>query len=148
MQNNKKQKTLKIKSKSEMTKLAKDLGNKAQKGDIFLLKGSLGVGKTFFVKAFIKYFLDKNEEIPSPTFNILKVYKTKKMKLYHLDLYRIKKEEELYELGIEDALEDGVCLIEWPELAYNFISNRNYYEIEIKMDAKSKNKEFRIVKIK
>ena len=79
--------------------LAKELVNKAKIGDVFLLKGELGVGKTTFIK-FLINFLQKNKnekitEIPSPTFNIVNEYKLENLNIKHCDLYRVKNKEEL-----------------------------------------------------
>jgi tRNA threonylcarbamoyladenosine biosynthesis protein TsaE len=144
--NNGNSEILHIKSKADMTALAHKLASESKTGDVFLFKGSLGAGKTFFAKAFIDYFLKSRQEIPSPSFNILKTYNTTKGIIYHFDLYRIKKEEELEELGIEEAMSNGICLIEWPELIYELL-NKNYYEIEITIEPSKNNKESRIVKI-
>ncbi len=101
---------------------------------IILLNGEIGAGKTFFSNIFINYFLkyyEKEEiQVKSPTFNIVKTYDlTKDLKIYHFDLYRIKKTTELYELDIENAFEN-ICLIEWPDLIRDIIPY-NLTEINI-----------------
>jgi tRNA threonylcarbamoyladenosine biosynthesis protein TsaE len=85
-------------------------------GDVISLAGDLGSGKTFFAKQ-IGLNLGIDEEIDSPTFVILKEYHCGIYPMYHLDLYRLKNENELMDLGIFDMLESGITLIEWPELA-------------------------------
>ena len=105
----------------------------SQKGDVVLLNGTLGAGKTTFAQYFIDSLLDEKQDINSPTFNLLKTYETKKFPIHHLDLYRLKNSEELYELGIEDILSDGVTLIEWPELAESFLGKELFnYKYRIK----------------
>ncbi|UNM06602.1 MAG: tRNA (adenosine(37)-N6)-threonylcarbamoyltransferase complex ATPase subunit type 1 TsaE [Holosporaceae bacterium] len=95
--------------------LAESLAKSAKKGDIFFLKGDLGVGKTTFARYFIRFFLCDNEVVPSPTFTLIQSYDTKDFPLWHIDLYRLENPEETRELGLEEIFENGVCLIEWPE---------------------------------
>ncbi len=86
-----------------------------QAGDVVLLKGDLGAGKTHFVKGVARYFGIPEEEVQSPTFSIIHEYPGK-IPLYHVDAYRLNRPEEALEFGIEEYLYgDGICLIEWPE---------------------------------
>ncbi|HPF09675.1 MAG: tRNA (adenosine(37)-N6)-threonylcarbamoyltransferase complex ATPase subunit type 1 TsaE [Candidatus Cloacimonetes bacterium] len=89
-------------------------------GSVLTLYGDLGSGKTFFVKA-LGAFLGVQEEIDSPSFVIFKEYHCGRFPLYHLDLYRLKSEDELLDLGLFDMLESGITVIEWPELAESFL---------------------------
>ena len=125
-----------IKNKNEMIEFAEKLAKQTKKGNIILLNGDLGSGKTFFSNAFINYF-NKNEnrdveQITSPTFNIVKTYKTNNFTIYHFDLYRIKDIEEVYELDVEDAFEN-VSLIEWPDVVRDFLPKSNVIDINIKI---------------
>lgn len=95
--------------------LAESLAKIVKKGDIFLLRGDLGSGKTTFSRFFVQFFLGKKEEVPSPTFTLVQNYPTKDFIIWHFDLYRLEKTEELEELGLEDAFYTGVSLVEWPE---------------------------------
>ena len=111
-------------------------------GDFILLSGNLGVGKTTLVKCIINSLqrINKQEisEVPSPTFNITNEYQIKKILIKHYDLYRIKNEKELNNLGIQENLKKQITLIEWPEIAKNlkiknsisliFKYNKNYTE--------------------
>jgi len=124
---------IKIKNKLEMTKLATKIALLAKKGDVIGLNGTLGAGKSFFASAFINSLLDQKISVTSPTFNLLYTYSTKTAEIYHFDLYRLKKEEELYNIGIEDSIINGISLIEWPHLAKNLIT-KNFLDIEIKID--------------
>lgn len=93
--------------------IGRELGERAVRGDIFLLNGDLGVGKTVFTKGFAEG-LNITEPITSPTFTLIQEYGEGRLPLYHMDMYRIGDAEEAYELGIEGYLYgDGVCLIEW-----------------------------------
>lgn len=95
----------------------------AQKGDIFALEGTLGMGKSVFSRAFIQSLVD-NTEVPSPTFTLLQTYDAPDFEIYHFDLYRLKNPEEIFELGMEEAMYQGVCLIEWPENMGGYLPRR------------------------
>lgn len=95
---------------------AKTLAERAVPGEIYLLEGELGVGKTVFAKGFAAG-LGIREPITSPTFTIIQEYEEGRIPLYHFDVYRIADVEEMYELGYEGYFfGDGVCLIEWASL--------------------------------
>lgn len=82
---------------------------------IVTLSGDIGVGKTFICRNIIQYLLKKDTIITSPTFNFLNIYMAPDFKIYHYDLYRLKNDNEIFELGFEESLANGVVLIEWPE---------------------------------
>ena len=86
----------------------------ARQGDVFCLYGDLGAGKTTFARGFL-HALAVDEDIPSPTFNLLLTYDTALGTVWHFDLYRLAAPDEVIELGIEDAFDEGICLVEWPE---------------------------------
>lgn len=97
------------------------LGKECKQGDIVLLNGDLGVGKTVFTKGFGKG-LGIDEPINSPTYTIMQIYDTGRLPLYHFDVYRIGDIEEMEEIGYEDYFfGEGVCLIEWAELIRELI---------------------------
>lgn len=99
-------------SEAESFQLAKKLGEKAKKGEIYCLEGELGTGKTVFAKGFAKG-LGIEEIVDSPTFTIVKEYRGRE-KLYHFDVYRIEDIEELQEIGFSEMISgDAICLIEW-----------------------------------
>jgi tRNA threonylcarbamoyladenosine biosynthesis protein TsaE len=83
-------------------------------GDIIALRGELGAGKTTLARAFIRA-RGGQETVPSPTFTLVQVYDLCGGAVWHFDLYRLRRSEEAWELGIEDAFCDGISLIEWPE---------------------------------
>lgn len=120
-----------VDSKEAMADLAREIAAAAQVGDVIGLKGTLGAGKSFFAKNFINSLSEKAVEVLSPTFNLVYSYATKKGEVFHFDLYRLKNAEELENIGFFDALQNGICLIEWPEIASGFLG-KNYLEIEIK----------------
>ena len=106
--------SLTVQSEEETGELARAIAGVVQTGDIIALHGELGAGKTAFARAFIAA-LGGDGETPSPTFTLVQVYELPDHEVYHFDLYRLEKPEDVIELGIEDAFADGVSLIEWPE---------------------------------
>lgn len=91
------------------------LADSLRPGDCLLLKGDLGAGKTTLARAIIQA-LTGESDIPSPTFTLVQSYISKSGEpLLHADLYRLEEEEELYELGLDEAFETAITLVEWPE---------------------------------
>jgi len=100
------------------TALAVRIARLAARGDVIALKGDLGSGKTTFARAFISARGNREDEVPSPTFTLVQLYEpgpSETAPIWHFDLYRLRAAEEAWELGIEDAFNDGISLIEWPE---------------------------------
>lgn len=104
---------------AENTKnIAKDLGKTLSGGEVILLNGDLGAGKTTFTKGLVEG-LGGKKTVVSPTFTIMHAYDDTRIPVYHFDMYRISSEDELYELGLEDYLyENGVCVIEWNKFSH------------------------------
>ncbi|MDH3472936.1 MAG: tRNA (adenosine(37)-N6)-threonylcarbamoyltransferase complex ATPase subunit type 1 TsaE [Rhodospirillales bacterium] len=108
---------------SATAELARRLAALVRPGDVIALAGDLGSGKTSFARAFIKALPvpeggageAAEEEVPSPTFTLVQIYRRAPADVWHFDLYRLERPEEAYELGIEDAFAGAISLIEWPD---------------------------------
>lgn len=112
---------LETNSPEETFNAGKTLGEKVQPGDIYLLNGDLGVGKTVFTQGVAKG-LGITEHVNSPTFTIVQVYDEGRIPFYHFDVYRIGDVEEMDEIGYEDYFYgEGLCIIEWAELIEEII---------------------------
>ena len=128
---------------TEISKVTKIIIDSIKQNNKVLFSGPIGSGKTTLIKS-IMHDLGYNEHVLSPTFSVINEYALDDKMIYHMDLYRIKKEDELYEIGFEEYLRSGnLCLIEWPEIAINII-NKDF--IHIKLNEISKTK--RSIKIK
>ena len=101
-------------SEENTSSLGAALSELSRVGDVFALYGTLGMGKSVFARGFIQNLCGKTE-VPSPTFTLVQTYEAPEFEIYHFDLYRLKQADEIFELGMEEAMYEGVCLIEWPE---------------------------------
>lgn len=109
--------------------IAEKLASKFTGGEVVLLNGDLGVGKTVFTKG-IALGLNVQDLITSPTFTIVREYDGERLKLYHFDMYRVEDEDELYELGLDEYFNDNsVCVIEWNKIK---VKSDKVYTIDIK----------------
>ncbi|HLJ20782.1 MAG TPA: tRNA (adenosine(37)-N6)-threonylcarbamoyltransferase complex ATPase subunit type 1 TsaE [Stellaceae bacterium] len=109
--------SLDLVTESETSALAARIARVARAGDVIALRGELGSGKTVFARGFIRARGRGDEEVPSPTFTLVEVYELAddRPAVWHFDLYRLSKSEDVYELGFEEALGGAILLIEWPE---------------------------------
>ncbi|ABV74394.1 hypothetical protein A1C_00305 [Rickettsia akari str. Hartford] len=126
-----------LNNEAETKKLAKLFAQSLKPNDIVLLNGNLGAGKTFFCREIIKHFCGETTSIISPTFNLLQTYKASNFTIYHYDLYRLKSPEEIYELGLEEALNCNLILIEWSEIIKHLLSQPL---IEVNLEVLDENK--------
>lgn len=113
--------------------IAKVLGEKAEKGNVFCLIGDLGVGKTLFAQGFAKG-LGVQDNVNSPTFTIVQEYTDGRLPLYHFDVYRIEEPDEMEEIGFSEFVYgEGVCLIEWADLISDILPEQ-YTRVTIEKD--------------
>ena len=109
-----------IASLSDTEALAGRIAPLLRARDVVTLQGDLGAGKTAFARALLRA-LGIVGEIPSPTFTLVQTYDARDFPVAHFDLYRLKSADELEEIGFDDALADGVAIVEWPERAPRFM---------------------------
>ena len=122
---------------SEIHKVSKIIIELIKQKNKILFSGPIGSGKTKLIKSIMRE-LGYNEHVSSPTFSVINEYVLNYKTIFHMDLYRIKKEDELYEIGFEEYLRSGnLCLIEWPEIAINMI-NKDFIHIRLKEISKNK----------
>lgn len=99
--------------------------------NILLLNGNLGAGKTTFTQFLLKN-LGSKDEISSPTYSIVNEYNTPKGKVFHFDLYRLKSIEEVYDIGMDEYLDNSfLCIIEWPEVYLEDLEGLSYHTMNI-----------------
>lgn len=97
--------------------LARRLGAFLKVGDVVALRGDLGAGKTCLARALIRELIGDDTDVPSPTFTLVQTYDAPVGRIHHFDLYRVVSPDELTEIGWDEALADGIVLVEWPERA-------------------------------
>lgn len=102
-------------SSEETMDFAEKLASTLHIGDVVVLSGELGSGKTKFTEGFLRFF-GLDSEISSPTFNIVNEYSKDDVKIYHFDVYRLDDVSEFYAIGGDEYFLSGICLIEWGEL--------------------------------
>ena len=130
-----------VKSLEHLNSLSQKVAEKLSKNNCIFLIGEIGVGKTTFARYLINYLQEKNgekiTEVLSPTFNLLYEYDLKGIKIMHYDLYRIRDEKELKQLGIFLDNQDTIKIIEWPQLINIPLSDK----LEIHLDYVKNEKE-------
>lgn len=131
-------------SPEETYEFGKKLSEQFRGGDILLLNGELGAGKTTLIKG-MAAGLGVKEEITSPTFNLMNHYCARNHtinRVVHIDTYRIKNEQELKEIGVEDYLCDpcSVCVIEWPEKLIELLKNKKTFTVTLEHLEENKRK--------
>lgn len=102
-------------SDSATDSLGRALASHLTKGDAVLLSGPVGAGKSHLARAFIRARLGRQEEVPSPTFTLVQTYSHPDGDIWHADLYRLSHPDEVIELGLDEAFDTAICLVEWPD---------------------------------
>lgn len=108
-------KTIRIEHEEDMRVLAVRLAQILKPGDMLALRGDLGAGKTVFARALVNAVAPAEEEVPSPTFTLVQVYDAQSPAIWHFDLYRLEKQQDVLELGWDDARRGAVAVVEWPD---------------------------------
>ena len=124
-------------SSNETMNFASELASKLHPGNVIVLSGELGAGKTKFTEGFLKYF-GLDDEISSPTFSIVNEYKKDNINIYHFDVYRLEDVDEFYAIGGEEYFSSGICIIEWGELIQEALP-KNYIHISFEKDSLDEN---------
>lgn len=106
--------TLALPDEDATTRLGAWLARHMSAGETLLLEGPIGAGKSHLARALIRARLGRFEDVPSPTFTLVQVYQAD-VEIWHADLYRLTHPDEVLELGLDDALDRAICLIEWPD---------------------------------
>lgn len=119
-------------SEDNTKKIAYKLASKLRTGDVVLLVGDLGAGKTKFVEGFLSFWNLQNE-VSSPTFTIVNEYSAGRTNIYHFDVYRLESEDEFYEIGGLEYFENGISLIEWGNLIQDIVP-KGYLKISFEKD--------------
>jgi len=107
--------SLTLNSPDDTTALAARLAAVLAGGDTVLLNGAIGTGKTHFARSLIQSLMVVPEDVPSPTFTLVQAYDTPTAEIWHCDLYRLTAVEEVEELGLTEAFDTALCLVEWPD---------------------------------
>lgn len=102
-------------SEEETAQVGRDLATKLRSGDVVLLHGDLGAGKTAFTKGLAEGLGVSRDEVSSPTFTLIQEYRGGRLPLFHVDLYRLNDPREIEDLGLDEIAADGVLAIEWAE---------------------------------
>ena len=124
-------------SEEETKKFAKRFAEGLKKGDIVVLSGNLGSGKTKLTEGILTYF-GLQEEISSPTFTIVNEYNAKEFKIFHFDVYRLSDVDEFFAIGGEEYFEKGVSIVEWGEMIEEILP-QDYIKITFSRDLENEN---------
>ena len=137
------EKLLHIASEKETEQIGEAIGQAAEPGTVVALIGDLGTGKTTLTKS-IARGLGVTETVTSPTFNIIREYKSGRIPLYHFDVYRIGDPDEMFELGYEEYFYgDGICVVEWADIIEELLPE-DAVIIRIERGASEEEREYRI----
>jgi tRNA threonylcarbamoyladenosine biosynthesis protein TsaE len=104
-----------LRDEAATARLGAALARSLAAGEAVCLSGPLGAGKSTLARALVRALTRPEEDVPSPTFTLVQFYEGPRLKIAHFDLYRLTDPDEAYEIGLDEALEDGAAVIEWPE---------------------------------
>ena len=124
-------------NENETKEIACKLASKLNCGDIVVLSGDLGSGKTKFTEGFLSFW-GLEDEISSPTFTIVNEYIKNNINIYHFDVYRLNDLDEFYAIGGTEYFANGICIIEWGELIEDVLP-KNYIKLNFSKDEENDN---------
>jgi tRNA threonylcarbamoyladenosine biosynthesis protein TsaE len=104
-----------LEDEAATARLGAALAAELEAGEAICLTGPLGAGKSTLARALVRALTTPTEDVPSPTFTLVQFYEGPRLKIAHFDLYRLTSPDEAFEIGLDEALEDGAAVIEWPE---------------------------------
>ena len=107
--------TISSDSPDQTCQLARKFAAQLTGGDVLLLSGDVGAGKTHFARCLIQSMLSEPEDVPSPTYTLIQMYDGPVCEIWHADLYRLSDISEIEELGLLQAFSDAICMVEWPD---------------------------------
>ncbi|MDB5427972.1 MAG: hypothetical protein JWR47_3665 [Phenylobacterium sp.] len=122
-----------LEDEAATARLGAAIAGRLQAGETVCLSGPLGAGKSTVARALIRALTTADEEVPSPTFTLVQFYEGLRLKIAHFDLYRLSNPDEAYEIGLDEALDEGAAVIEWPERLQGRLP-ANRLDVEIALD--------------
>jgi tRNA threonylcarbamoyladenosine biosynthesis protein TsaE len=128
---------------ADTARLGAAVAQELRAGEAVCLAGPLGAGKSVLARGLVRALTRWDEEVPSPTFTLVQTYEGERLAVAHFDLYRLEKADEAFELGLDEALDHGAAVIEWPErLGHHVPPDR--LEIELSLDENGETRHARL----
>ena len=129
--------TLPLPDETATQALGRVIAAALQPGEAVCLTGPLGAGKSTLARALVRALTTPDEEVPSPTFTLVQFYEGPRLNVAHFDLYRLSSPEEAYEIGLDEALDQGAAVIEWPARLQDALP-RDRLDVEIALSDNDK----------
>jgi tRNA threonylcarbamoyladenosine biosynthesis protein TsaE len=128
-----------LRDEAATARLGAAIADALRPGEAVCLSGPLGAGKSTLARALVRALTAADEEVPSPTFTLVQFYEGRRLNIAHFDLYRLTDADEAYEIGLDEAMDEGAAVIEWPErLGGRLPPDRLDIELELSDDAEAR----------